>query len=127
MLALELEKLFAQEEKNRQGARNDITQKFEESQQGEAAEQAARVTGSNRQYVYDAKKIVALAPDLKDPVLHGLVTIPQAKTLAARSQPERTAILTSIAEGDTKARSLLKDTPLSYSSDYRHLSESAEW
>src|SRR5205807_6881556 len=102
---LEVEKLLAEEAKKRQGARNDITQKFEESQKGEAAEQAARVTGSNRQYVYDAKKIVALAPDLKDPVVHGLVTIPQAKLLAERSQPERTAILTGIAAGDTKARS----------------------
>ncbi len=127
MLALEVEKILAPEAKKRQGARNDITQKFEESQQGEAAEQAARVTGSNRQYVYDAKKIVALAPDLKAPVVQGLVTLPQAKLLATHSQPERMAILTSIAAGDTHARSLLRDDPVSHAADYRHSSESTEW
>lgn len=45
-MALEVEKYLAVEAKERQGARNDITQRFAESVSGEAREQAARMVGT---------------------------------------------------------------------------------
>ncbi len=127
MLALEVEKILAEEAKKRQGARNDIAQKFGESQKGEAADKAAKLVGTNGQYILDAKKIVTIAPDLKDAVLKGTVTIPQAKVLATRSPHERSAILTNIMQGTKRALDLLKEHFPSHSSDYRYSSESSEW
>ena len=46
-----------------------------------AAEQAAKLTGSNRQYVQDAKKIATADPELFKKVESGEVTIPQAKRI----------------------------------------------
>jgi ParB-like chromosome segregation protein Spo0J len=119
ILALELEKVFAEEAKKRVGGRpaarsEKLTQKFEEVSQGEAAEQAAKIIGSNRQYVYDAKKIVEQAPELKTPILQGLLTIPQAKELAAKPIAKREQILTYMLTGQK-------------SGDFYALSESNEW
>ena len=74
-VALELEKLYAVEAKERQGTRNDITQKVAEGEQGEAREQAARATGTNRQYVSDAKKLLTKAPKLAERVQAGMLSI----------------------------------------------------
>lgn len=80
-LALDIEKVLAAEAKDRQGTRNDISQIFERSDPnaGKAAEQAAAIVGTNRQYVSDAKKIAAAAPDLLEEVRSGAISLPEAK------------------------------------------------
>lgn len=79
VLALEVEKMLAVEAKERQGTRNDIVQKFEQSAAGRASEQAAAITGTNRQYVSDAKKIAEKAPELLNEIRSGAKTITEAK------------------------------------------------
>lgn len=129
MLALEVEQVFAQQATKRVGGRpKKGAEKLLQNMgavSGYASDRAASLVGTNGQYVLDAKKIVALAPDLKDAVLQGVVTLPQAKVLATHPHTERTAILTSIAAGERHAQSRL--TEVAPSSAYRYLSESTEW
>lgn len=54
---------------------------------GKAVEQAAKLVGTNRQYVQDAKKIKAETPDLFEAVKAGKVTIPAAKREVAAKAP----------------------------------------
>ena len=72
-VALEIEKILAVEAKERQGARTDlnISQRIEQSNDGKASEQAAKIVGTNRQYVSDAEKIREVAPDLEEKVMAG--------------------------------------------------------
>jgi hypothetical protein len=49
------------------------------SNNGKAAAHAAKLTGTNRQYVADAKKLRAEAPDKAERVKAGSATIPQVK------------------------------------------------
>lgn len=55
-----------------------LSQKIDEAN-GKASEQAAAMTGTNRQYVSEAKRIAQTAPDLIDKVRNGKATIPQVK------------------------------------------------
>lgn len=93
VIAIEVEKQLAVEAKQRQGARNDIVQKFDQSSAGRAAVQAATITGTNRQYVSDAKKIAEQAPELLDDILDGSLSLPEAKTLAKLPEPQRASAL----------------------------------
>ncbi len=79
VVTLDIEKILSIAAKERQGARNDITQKFAECHAGEAREQAAAIMGTNRQYVSDAKKIAQHAPDLLEGVRAGSISITDAK------------------------------------------------
>ena len=58
---------------------------------GEASQQAAKLLGTNRQYVSDAKKLTAERPDLADKVRSGEMSIPEAKKAinAERVQAKR--------------------------------------
>jgi hypothetical protein len=57
---------------------------------GEAREQAAAMTGTNRQYVSDAKRIAQEAPDLLERVRTGETSITEAKrTIKERKREER--------------------------------------
>ena len=62
----------------------ETTQIVESSQP--AAEQAARMVGTNRQYVSDAKKIAAQAPELIPQIASGAMTIPEAKREIRRAE-----------------------------------------
>lgn len=62
------------------------TQTFAE---GESAEQAARLVGTNRQYVRDVKHIRAAAPELLPKITAGEMTVPEAKTAIRREQRAR--------------------------------------
>ncbi len=94
--ALEAEKWLAEEAKERQrehgktapGKPKTLPQKIEEvnKSQGEAAEQAAKLFGTNRQYVYDAKKLAEQAPDLIEKVKTGELSIVQAKRELVKRQ-----------------------------------------
>lgn len=86
VVALEVERHLATEAKQRQGARNDIVQRFEQSEAGRAVDQAARLVGTNRQYVSDAKRIAAQAPELIPQIASGAMTIPEAKREIRRAE-----------------------------------------
>lgn len=112
MVALEVEKALAGEAKERQGARNDITQRFAESDKGEAREQAAQIVGTNRQYVSDAKVIQAKAPDIAERVLSGELTIPKAKAEINRRERNDFMVETvDIRVPDGKYRTIVIDPP----------------
>jgi len=67
-----------------------------------AAEQAAKIVGTNHSYVTDAKKIVATAPELQPLVMNNVITLPEAKRLASHDAPYRAAIVQQIVNGETK-------------------------
>jgi DNA methylase/ParB-like nuclease family protein len=68
-----------------------------------AAEQAAAAVGTNHYYVTDVKKIVTLAPDLKDPMKRGELGIADAKVLVQLPQPQRAATLQMKTQGQVKS------------------------
>lgn len=80
------------EAKKRQGNRaketsvNDLTQ-VEKREPERATAQAAKLTGTNRQYVQDAKKLADQAPEMLNRVERGEVTIPQAKRELGWTKP----------------------------------------
>lgn len=53
---------------------------------GEATAQAAKITGTSRSYVADAKSVMKKAPDLFDKVKTGEITLPQAKQEVKRQE-----------------------------------------
>lgn len=85
VLALDVEKFFAHEAKQRQvatlkrGDQKPVVQKIAQREKGKARDHAARALKVNRQYVSDTKKIAEEAPDLLIQVRDGALTIPQAK------------------------------------------------
>lgn len=84
-VALEVERMLAEEAKKRQGARTDLESTFPkslgnvDSRDKESSRLAARIANTNHQYVTDAKKIQREAPELKEAVMAGTMTLPQAK------------------------------------------------
>ncbi len=71
----------------------DLSQKIGK---GRSTEEAAQLTGSNRQYVSDAKRIADSAPEVFEAMKNNQVSIPEAKALSQKSEPERAQILTSL-------------------------------
>lgn len=65
-------------------SRQTIAQGHDE---GKAVAQAAKLTGTNRQYVQDARKLAEEAPEMLERVERGEVTIPQAKRELGWSKP----------------------------------------
>ena len=84
-VALEVERILAAEAKKRQGARTDLDSTFRKDfrnvrpEEKESRVKAAQITGTNQIYVTDAKKIEREAPELKEAVMAGTMTLPQAK------------------------------------------------
>lgn len=78
-VGIDIEKALAEDARKRQGARNDITERFPESVSGEARQQAAAIVGTNAHYITDAKKVAAVAPDLAQEVRSGAMSLPEAK------------------------------------------------
>lgn len=84
-VALEVERILAEEAKKRQGARTDLEQTSSNSLdnvrsiENKSSKQAAQIAGTNFVYVTDAKKIEREAPELKEAVMAGTMTLPQAK------------------------------------------------
>lgn len=102
VLGIEVEKVLAEAARERQGARNDIVQKFEQSSTGRAAEQAAAIVGTNRQYISDAKRIAQRAPDLLEAVRSGEATITEAKRQIKEREREAVRAVN---------RALIEETP----------------
>ncbi len=97
MVATEVESMLAEEAKKRQAQQARINQpqskknpqnqqRIADSEKGQARDQAAKLTGTNRQYVSDAKKIKQEAPELAAKVHAGTMTLPQAKNEVKRRE-----------------------------------------
>lgn len=62
----------------------------------QSAKVAAEVTGTNHQYVSDAKRIANDAPEVFEMMSAGSVNMPAAKQLASLDAPKRQAVLTEL-------------------------------
>jgi N6-adenosine-specific RNA methylase IME4 len=84
-VALEVERILAEDAKRRQGTRNDLNPTLSqdcdkvERHPVRSSQQAAKIAGTSQNYVLDAKKIEREAPELKQAVMSGEITLPQAK------------------------------------------------
>lgn len=103
-IALDVEKYLAEEAREKEAQRKTTFQKIEKSNLPpvHAAQQAAAIVGTNRQYVSDAKKIQRNAPELLEPVRNGHITIPEAKQVAAVPAPQRSAVVEKMKTGAAK-------------------------
>ena len=82
VVALEVERQLAEEARKRMvaGRKLDPDQIIDQGgRNAQAAEQAAALVGTNRQYVSDAKNIEAKAPELLSKIIEGKITLPEAK------------------------------------------------
>jgi N6-adenosine-specific RNA methylase IME4 len=109
------------EEKRRQKIsetrRGETSQKFEPSHK--STEQAATITGTNRQYVSDVKKIKEVAPEVLEKIRAGSINITEAKKIASMPEEKRDAVLKKVEAGET-ARNAIKKT---YQEEARELSK----
>lgn len=64
----------------------------------QSIDQAASLTGTNRQYVSDAKRIAENAPDVFAAMKSGTVSIPEAKALTQKPPEEREATLEALPD-----------------------------
>jgi len=101
-VALEVERVLAEEAKERQGERNDlkvvednnIQEKIPECSKYEpqARDKAASIIGNtNARYVQDAKKIEREAPEVKELVMAGAVNMADAVKLT-KLEPDKRAV-----------------------------------
>ena len=91
VVALEIERQLAIEAKKRQIRKpaNSVLQIIEkqtDNQPIHAAKQAAALVGTNRQYVSDAKRIQAAAPELLPQIAAGELSIPEAKRVLRKKE-----------------------------------------
>lgn len=77
--ALALLPLLEKEAKERQGARTDLVQNFAPGSFGKSRDKVAELTGANRQYVSDAKRIVEKDSSMLERMRDGEITIQEAK------------------------------------------------
>lgn len=113
MVALDIEKHLSKEVAEKERQRKSTLEIFPKSDIPlHAASQAATLTGTNAHYVTDAKKIVEQAPELKESVVNGTLTIPEAKKLVSLSENQRQEAVRLISAGEVRnakaARNLLK-------------------
>ena len=107
-VALDIEKALAEEARKNMAAgggdKRSGFQLIENPIAGpiHAAEQAAAIVGTNRQYVSDAKKIAQQAPDLAEQVKIGQISLPEAKKLVAIPEEDRAVVIGQVASGEAK-------------------------
>jgi len=99
MVALELEKHLANEARKNMSQGGQGLQKV--ANLVHAAEQAATIVGTNHTYVTDAKKLIIEAPELKEHVLNGSLTIPQAKAIVHREWVEPRGVPPALQSSDS--------------------------
>jgi 16S rRNA G966 N2-methylase RsmD len=122
MSALEIEQQLAREAENRTGGRPSKIEMIRAKNasdakpgtilsqvshqmpvvQTKAANQAGAMVGASGTYVKEAKKIVEQAPELKEPVLSGTLTIPEAKVVAKLPELQRREVVNRVASGKAK-------------------------
>lgn len=84
ILGAELEPMYAEQAKTRQGQRTDLGLTLGQDRpnvgnNGRAAQQAAQAVGVGKSYVKDAKRLMINAPDLANEVRAGTRTLQEAK------------------------------------------------
>lgn len=104
---------------------SQLPQKIAEAM--EARTQAATLTGTNRQYVSDAKKIAQDAPEVLTAMKAGTVTMAEAKTLAQQDPPTRKEILAALSDLTPEERREVMGAYQVPTLSVHHSSESAEW
>lgn len=107
VVALETLPHLEAEAKERQAAalkqNATVSQKIDTREEpGRAAEQAAKLANTNRQYVSDAKHLQQNAPELIDKVRDGSLTIPDAKKVASLPVEKRQTVLEKVETGEAK-------------------------
>lgn len=99
MIGVEAEKMLAREAKKRQAhggtaPGKTLPQKIAEGEksakreEGEARSQAAKLVGTNRQYISDAKKLQSEDPESAEAVRRGEISLPKAMEPYRKSKPE---------------------------------------
>jgi N6-adenosine-specific RNA methylase IME4 len=107
MVALDILPLLEEEAKERQrGGQGGVLlgQKIDQAKNErmpKATQQAAVITGTNRQYVSDAKRIASEAPKLAAQVRAGTVTMAQANQLSKMPEEKREAVQEKMKEMGT--------------------------
>ena len=71
-----------------------------------AASQAAKLTGTNRQYVSDAKSIQKSSPEVAKAVVSGALNIPDAKKIATLPQEQRKVVLERVEAGEKPTKAI---------------------
>lgn len=108
MVALDIERYLREEAETRraanlkQGKARPDVERFQHRESGRSAAQAASLVGSNMHYIIDAKKIVEKAPELREMVAGGTLTIPEARTLAKLPANQRSQAVRMMVAGDVK-------------------------
>lgn len=74
--------------------------------QPQASEQAAKLTGTNRQYVADAKSIQEKAPDVAEAVKSGAIKIYEAKRVATLPECQRKVVLEKVQSGEKPSQAI---------------------
>ncbi len=91
----------------------EVTQKIRSplnKHANESTAQAAKMTGTNRQYVSDAKKIKQKAPKIAEKVLEGKLSIPEAKAVIKQPEEIQQKVLEKIEKGEVKkAKEAIKE------------------
>jgi len=75
--ALEVERIYGERAKEKQGQRTDILEIIPKSEPVHAAKEAAKITGTNPRYITDAKRIQEEAPEMIPAIMAGETNIPQ--------------------------------------------------
>ncbi len=105
MLEVEAKERQREHAQTAPGKAKTLDQNFDQvsSRAPQAAEQAASIVGSNRQYVSDAKRIVQQAPEVAEMVRSGEMAITEAKQLARLEESKRAQAIQMLkdAEVDT--------------------------
>lgn len=111
-IAVEIEKALAEEAKHNMslggGDRRseDAKSGFQRIEKAiipiHAAKEAAKVAGTNHQYVADAKKVNEQAPELKHLVMERKMSLPDARRLAKEPELVRKNIVTKVLSGIAK-------------------------
>lgn len=83
-IAVEAEKLFAIEAKQRQGTRTDIKEKIPECYKGQARDKAAEACQVNPRYVQDAKAVAKQSPAVAAQAKAGKISMATAKKKVTR-------------------------------------------
>jgi len=85
-------------------------QDFAPKEENKSRTQAAKMVGTNKQYISDMKKYKEECPDVFDAAKEGKVNGSQAKAIAKLDEPTRKTVITRIAqEPETPAKSILRD------------------
>lgn len=71
-----------------------------------ASEQAAKIVGTNRQYVQDAKFIQEKAPDVAEAVKAGTIKIYEAKKVATLPEQQRRVVIEKVQLGEKPSQAI---------------------